>query len=340
MGQLSVLRDFLISVGQAIVWVFRQLARLYQRFWAWLRLRLPFVEGLARRHLRNPVTVFVDAAIVVLTLYFAFGITAYVLVYPKQSESRFTEGLSQVYPLPAARVDNSFIWSHQFLTRLRYLTTFTRQAPKDTATKPPSDQDLRSQILAGLIENRVIYLEAKKRGLSVTQSEVTAAFAKQGQPDEIATKIKQLYGMNLTQFKEIIAEQVLKEKVKAAVLTRVHIRHILTSNLTAAQQAKQALADGRPFADVAKEFSQDAQTKDTGGDLSFWYKGELSTQISPGFEEAVFALNVNQVSDPIQSKFGFHIVEVTEKTGDSPQTYDDWLKQQEVAYKIKRYIAI
>lgn len=344
MDQLSVLKDFLVAsgraIGQAVTWLFNGLGRFYLTSRDWLRLRLPFVEALVQRHIRNPATMLVDSAILVLTVYFAFGVTSYILIYPEKSEARFTENLSQVYPLPAARVDNSFIWSHEFLTRLRFLTTFNKHAPADLASKPPTDRELRGRILDGLIENKVIYLEAKKRGLSVSQEELNTAFAKQGNADEIKTKINQLYGMTIPEFKEIIAEQVLKEKVKSAVLTRVHIRHILTSNLPAAQAAKKELDGGKPFADVAKEFSQDAQTKDSGGDLAFWYKGELAAQVSPGFEEAVFALTVNQISDPIQTQFGFHLVQVTERTGDSPQTYDQWLKDREQSYKIKRYIQI
>src|SRR6185436_11259559 len=116
--------------------------------------------------------------------------------------------------------------------------------------------------------------------LQVSSSEVTAALEAQGKPDEIATKINQLYGMTLAEFKHILAEQLLKEKVKNVVLVRTRIRHILTLDLPSAQQAKKAVAGGRDFGDVAKEFSQDAKTAASGGDLGYWRKGELAAQIA------------------------------------------------------------
>lgn len=337
MNFLSRVWGLLLAVARGVIHL---VGLIYGRVWAWARLHLPFMEALVQRHLRNPATIFMDGAVFILIIYFAFGVAGAGLVYGKKSDSRFTETLTILYPLPAAQVDNSFVWSHRFLQRLRFLNTFSQQAAPDAA-KPPTNHELRVKILDGLIEDKVIFLEAQKRQISVTEPEVKAAYDKQrAQTPDFEGKIKQLYGMSPDEFRQVVAETLLKEKVKKAVLTRVHLRHILTDSESTARLVKGRLEGGADFAAMAKEFSQDAQTKDTGGDLGFWSQGDLLSQISTEFETTAFQLEVNKVSNPVNSKFGYHIIQVTEKSGDNLQTYGDWLKGAIGTYKIRKYIPI
>jgi foldase protein PrsA len=336
--KFSSIQVFLARLQAIISTIWEVLTRGYRAVWGFLQVRVPFIRALVKRHTDNPSTIFVDLAVFVLALYVIFGFVGYVLVYPKKSESRAAETLSVLYPLPAAKVNNSFVWSHKFLERLRFLNTFNSRLPQDASVKPPTDAELRQRVLEGLIEDQIVVLEAKKRGLRVTEEELDKALEKQGDISEIKKKINELYGMSLGDFKAIIAEQVLKEKLKNTVLTRVRLRHILVTTQQVASEAKRQVEGGRDFADVAKEFSQDATTKDAGGDLGYWRKGELNAQISPGFEEAVFALPINQLSEPVQSPFGFHIIQVTERDGDNLQTYEEWYRQTSETYRVKRYI--
>jgi foldase protein PrsA len=231
------------------------------------------------------------------------------------------------------------IWSHRFLQRLRFLNTFNKEAPSDVTTKPPTDTELRDKVLAGLIEDKIIFSEADKRGISVTADELNQAYdAQTKQVENLEEKIHQLYGMSVQEFKEIIAERLLKEKVKSVAITRVRIRHILVTTPQAAAEVKKQLAAGTDFAAVAKQFSQDAKTKDSGGDLGYWTKGELIANIGQGFEDAVFGLAVNAFSDSIQTQYGYHIVLVTEKTGDNYQSYDEWYAGVVKSYKIVKYL--
>lgn len=346
MGKLSSSNQLTEStrIGIRTIWqlikkLFSFLARAYNAAWAWLRLHIPFIEAIVQRHLNNPATIFIDLAVFVLTLYMAFGVTGATLIYKEKSESRFSEVLAELYPLPAAKVNSSFIWSHQYLQRLRFLNTFNAQAPSNVTSRPPTDTQLRQQIMDGLVENQILILEANKRGLSVSVDDVTNAYsAQKQQTPDLDTKIQQLYGMSVTDFKAVLAEKILKEKVKAVVLMRIKVSHILVTSLDAATKAKQDLAAGKSFADTAKLYSQDSQTKNSGGDFGYWTKGELATQIGQSFEDAAFKLTIGQVSDPVQTKFGYHIVVVTEKTGDNYQSYDDWYAQTLKSHSVKAYI--
>ena len=91
---------------------------------------------------------------------------------------------------------------------------------------------------------------------------------------------------------------------------------------------------------MAKEFSQDAKTAPNGGDIGYWRKGELATQIAPGLEDAVSKLAVNQVSDPTQTQFGYQIVQVLERSDGADQSYEDWYKEALSKHTVRRYIKI
>lgn len=101
----------------------------------------------------------------------------------------------------------------------------------------------------------------------------------------------------------------------------VHARHILirvSENASEAEiaQAKKQIEDikkelesGADFAELAKKYSQDPGSAQNGGDLGFFSRGQMVKE----FEDAAFALEPGQVSDPVRTQFGFHLIKVEEK---------------------------
>jgi len=87
-------------------------------------------------------------------------------------------------------------------------------------------------------------------------------------------------------------------------------------------QAQSIVAEARggaDFAELARRYSEDDGTKEAGGDL-----GEIAPgQMVPEFEGAAFALQQGEVSEPVTSVFGVHVIKATEKTGGSTQPLDD-----------------
>ena len=346
MGKLStvtVVLDWIratsLLVWTGIKWVGKYIIQFYNKLRNWLRTHIPFVEGIIQRHLHNPATIFIDIAVTVVIAYVLFGGIGYVNVYKNKSESVFTERLSSMYPLPAVSVDGSYVWSHKFLQRLRFLNTFNAQAPENIADKLPNATELREQIIAGLIEDKIILLEAIKAGIRVTKEELDIAFEEQQkQTKDFEKALKTLYGMSPQEFKQVVAERILKEKVKSIVLTRIKVRHILTSTEAAAKDALAKLKNQESFEQIAQEYSQDRQTKDSGGELGYWTKGELAATISTNFEEIAFKLSVNQLSSPIQTKFGYHLIQITERVDNEFKTYAEWYKEVQAKHQIKIYI--
>ncbi|HEX5418148.1 MAG TPA: peptidylprolyl isomerase, partial [Chloroflexota bacterium] len=112
---------------------------------------------------------------------------------------------------------------------------------------------------------------------------------------------------------EILKPVVLKTKLVAAlgagvkpVQDEVHARHILVADKATADTIEQKLKDGGDFAALAKQYSTDTGSKDNGGDLGWFGKGQM---VAP-FEQAAFSLQAGQISPPVQSQFGWHIIQV------------------------------
>ena len=86
----------------------------------------------------------------------------------------------------------------------------------------------------------------------------------------------------------------------------------LKNSLNKTLKIRQEIIDGLSFSDAAKKYSQDPQSKNNGGDLGFVSRGVFVSE----FEKAAFTLEKNILSDPIKTKYGYHLIEVLEKTGE------------------------
>jgi len=119
-----------------------------------------------------------------------------------------------------------------------------------------------------------------------------------------------------------IPEQKLQEyyntnKAKYSRPEQVHARHILlktegkddaAARAQAVDLVKQ-LGAGANFEELARKYSEDEGSAPNGGDLGLFARGRMV----PEFEEAAFSLPVNQISDPVKTQYGYHIIQVTEK---------------------------
>ncbi len=89
--------------------------------------------------------------------------------------------------------------------------------------------------------------------------------------------------------------------------------------LARAQDLATQAREGADFAELARQYSEDEGTKETGGDLGPIERG----QMVPEFEGAAFALSQDEVSDPVTSMFGVHVIKATEKSGGESQSIDE-----------------
>jgi len=137
----------------------------------------------------------------------------------------------------------------------------------------------------------------------------------------------EIFGQNLMEFEEIYAPydfnlqdlrdtfevQILREKLQEEVTAdlvpvqeEVWARHILVETEEEAQEVLNALEAGENFTDLAAEVSIDESNSQQGGDLG-WFDKEMMV---PEFSEVAFSLDEGEISDPVETGFGFHIIQV------------------------------
>lgn len=118
---------------------------------------------------------------------------------------------------------------------------------------------------------------------------------------------------------EADAKKLYDEQVKLLKPEEeVKARHILVESEDKAKEIAEKIAHGADFADMAKQFSKDPGTKDDGGSLGYFSKG----QMVPQFEEAAFKLEEGDVSDPVQTQFGWHLIQVEDRRERQPPAFD------------------
>jgi len=109
---------------------------------------------------------------------------------------------------------------------------------------------------------------------------------------------------------------------------KIRASHILVKDEKTAQDIKAKLDKGEDFAKLAKEYSQDVGSAQNGGDLGWFGPGKMVKE----FEDAAYALNVGQVSQPVKTEYGYHIIKVTDKK--KKPSYEQM--KEEIEFEVKK----
>lgn len=248
-----------------------------------------------------------------------------------------------------AVVDKEIITESELLERVTFTALQNRL--------DPSDSTLRKELLDALIAEKLVLAQALIDSIQVSDDEVTRQLDQQ--IDNLILRagskerLEQIYGMPLNRIKresrEIMRKQMLVARVRQAQEAKIQISlreveefyHTYKDSLprvpeefelshifnvpkadTAVQlqtRAKMAaildsLRTGGDLAAFARRYSQDGSAA-AGGDLGWAKRGDYVHE----FEEVLFGLKENQISDIVKTQFGFHIIQLLERRGESVQ---------------------
>lgn len=196
------------------------------------------------------------------------------------------------------------------------------------------DENIRQNVLRGLISEKLIYNEAVKAG-----------FDKDPEVQKRIENMKRqivMQGFMENKAKSLITDDELKaayaEKVAAAKgQDEIKARHILVSSEDEAKKLAEQLKKGADFEKLAKEKSSDKGSGVNGGELGWFTKDKMV----PEFAEAAFKLKKGEISDPVKSEFGWHIIKVEDRRPIKVPSYDEVKEQlkDEVAKKsVQKYV--
>ena len=172
------------------------------------------------------------------------------------------------------------------------------------------DLEATDDDVAALFEqNANDYLVPEKRRLRFVLIDVPALKASFTPSD---AEIQSYYDNNLDRYTEEVSLRV------SHVLLRTQDRELADVQAQAESIVAEA-RNGADFAELARRHSEDEGTREAGGDLGPIARG----QMVPEFEGAAFALEQDEVSDPVTSMFGVHVIKATEKTGGTTQTLEE-----------------
>jgi len=241
-------------------------------------------------------------------------------------------------------------------------------------------QTMKKDVLENMINTELLYQESKKQGIKVDEAAINEQWKvlKGRFPTEEELK-RALTMLNLTeaelksQIEQVLAiQQLVDNKVAGKIIIssdeikayydsrpeafrqpgEVMASHILIKVDAKADASKKAearkkieniqkkLKEGGDFAALAKEFSE-GPSGVKGGDLGYFKRGQM---VKP-FEDAAFALKPGEVSDIVETRFGYHLIKVIDKKPEKVIAFADvkdklqlYIKRQKIQGQVNQYI--
>jgi len=223
----------------------------------------------------------------------------------------------------------------------------------------PNSAGLRDRVLDGLINEKLILAQAIEDSVVVTNDEVTERLDRQikmlVQQAGSEQRLEEAYSMPISRmkrdFRELIRNQLLVEKIrqtrqaslsvtrreveeffdahkdslptipKEYELSHIFIKpkpdtSVIQAVYTKASLIRDSILAGGDFSAFAKRYSVDPGSAPGGGDLGWFRRGVFEKE----FEEAAFSLKEKEISQPVKTTYGYHIIQLMERRGESVRT--------------------
>ncbi|HET6864119.1 MAG TPA: peptidylprolyl isomerase [Candidatus Saccharimonadales bacterium] len=299
-----------------------------------------------RRIIAVTVTVMVTA-IIALLVYCSLAL------YKFYQYNTFVYRVTQVVPFPIAKAGSHYVNYENYLFELRrYVHYYESQQQRDFAGADRGQLvQFRRQALADVINQAYTKQLAGQNHVSVSSREINERLNEVrdqnrlgGNNKVFADVLSSYWGWSVNDFKRSLKQQILTEKVNAALDTDANAR---------AQEALRQLKSGSDFATLAKAVSEDPSAKTNGGDYGGSFN-KTNPNVPPEVINALFNMKVGQFSDiilasPILSDQGpsLQIVKLTSQKGDSVtaehivfnlQNLSTWLKPLEAQHPSHSYV--
>jgi len=211
----------------------------------------------------------------------------------------------------------------QKLDPFRYREILTRLARQFGEKLRPQDMAFVQNLALGQTVEFMLILDQAKKNVKVSNREIDMAVAGLMKKEGLTSKkeLEQVLknaGLTMRKFRQLVKDEMLVQKMIAKVrgevkvapddLREIQASHILLTTEAEAKEIKQRLKNGESFSSLATQYSRDPGSGKKGGSLGYFPTGAM---VEP-FENTAFALKIGEISEPVKTKFGYHIIKVTD----------------------------
>ncbi len=270
-----------------------------------------------------------------------------------------SQKIEQPKVLAVAKVGEIEIPKDEYLKRQKLLkNVYISKLGKDIWTQPIGNRTVKSiaseELLEVMIKEILIWKYMEQHGYIPMEDEIQKRYTDFQEAIKNDPKILELYeGLDtdeqfvIGQITKQIYQQAFYDKMKDNVradvqmledaykndIVRVSAGHILLTDETLVDEVVQKLSNGEEFANLAIEYSQDPSSAMNGGSLGFFAKGKMP----PAFEEKVFSMQKGEISEPIKTQRGYHII-ILDDTQTLAQLEEFGASQEELDYHKNKII--
>lgn len=223
-----------------------------------------------------------------------------------------------------------------------------------------SSENAKPKVVSMMVRDKLVSDDAAKNDIKVSDQEVSDKFMetvdsinRQNGKDAF-DKMLEDYNMDTEMFKDTIRKDLLYTKhldwfkennpvseedvdkyyeENKETFEKVDADHILVEDEETAKEVKQKLDNGEDFAELAKEYSKDSGNADKGGALGEFAKGQMVKE----FEDKAFSMKEGEISEPVKTQFGWHIIKVNKVINTLSDEDRDLIKQNLENKKYEEY---
>lgn len=201
-----------------------------------------------------------------------------------------------------------------------------------------------AQVLDMLVADKIMQSEVKKQNIVVSDEDIDTELNNMKESygsEEIFNTELEKYGLTIEDVKKNIKSnlqiesllepyvEITDEEMKAYFEQnkssldqeeQVKASHILVDTEELAKEIKSKLDAGEDFSELAKEHSTDKSNSELGGGLGYFSREKMVTE----FSDAAFALQIDEISSPVKTSFGYHIIKLEDKVDAKTATFEEF----------------
>jgi parvulin-like peptidyl-prolyl isomerase len=275
----------------------------------------------------------------VVAIYLFLVVGSAVAVYQHDALTPLTTLADEIFPFPAASVNGELVPLSRIRAQVATLENYDAQHGQTVTRKEVQD------VVVTQVVDRALYRQSlATHGIVVSQANIDMQMQsienQAGGQAKLVDFLQEQYGpeMTLERFQDwIVADSLQEAAVQSQLLVHATVSHILISvpanattiQVTTAQQkalqVRATITDPTTqFAGAAQEYSDDIASRSKGGMLGTTVRGEDISTYSQAFDDAIFTLPLDQVSQPVRSQYGWELVMVTARSGKINQSLDQY----------------